>query len=309
MKFITKKIIPIFLIVVIIATSIPFTSSAASVKYFNVTKSCTIRSGPGEKYSSVGKVSKDSVVTATAQNKNQYGNIWYKIKWGNNRTGYIWSGNTANHKHSYKQQTYRGITFKTCKNNCSKIVVVKSTSIKLKNAQALAAIAPTAGTIAIADGPVPVGDIVAVAYTAIAYYLITNKQMTATKAKEIVTETDFDEYIKKRKNVCGDDSFRFVLRKNGNLYYQSSTCLDLMEAYIAARYLNRDVYTKYQTNATQLATMHVAACANENTRGTYYFEIDKNKPGYFYHYHLKVNGQKLPVHIFYGKSPNGRTPI
>lgn len=306
-----KKTIAFLLVVITIfaSISISFTSTAASVAYFNVTKNCTIKSGPGEKYKTIGNAKKGSVVTATAKKKNEHGNTWYKIKWDNDRTGYIWSGNIKAHKHSYKQQTYRGITFKTCKNNCTKIVVVKSTSIQLKNAQALAAIAPTAGTIAMADGPVmPVGDIVAVAFTAISYYLITSKKMTKSQAKEMVTEIDFDDYLKSRKNVCNDYSFKQVVRKNGALYYKDKTCLDLMEAYIVVRYLCKDVYTKYKASATQLATMHIAACKSNNEQGGYYYEKDANKPEYYYHYHLKVNGQKLPAHVFYGTTSSGKRP-
>ena len=303
-----RKIIAVLLVILTITATVPVSSYAASVKYIEVTKdNAVIRTSASEKGKVIVRCKKNAVLTSTGTKINSKLNKWYKVKY-NGKTAYIYSGNVKSHSHSYRQYNYAGVTYKVCK-YCGNIIVTKSTKIKKASAGTMASYAATAGALAAADGPIPVGDIVATAFLALgAYYTFSGKVATGSVAKGIVTEIDFEEYLKKEKNSCSDISFRRVKRTGGTLKYRDRTCLNMIEAYICARYLRQDVHTKYYPTALALAELHVASCNQEKIHGSYYTEKDQNQPSYFYHFHLKISGKKINSHIFYSTDGFGRYP-
>ena len=304
-----KKTIAVFLVLIIFISMVPVYSSAATVTYIEVTKdNAPIRTSSSESGSVVVKCKKNAVLASTGSVKNSKGNKWYKVSY-NGKVRYIYSGNVKSHTHKHTQYQYAGVTYKVCK-NCGNISVLKSTKMKVSQASTMATYAVTAGSIAAADGPIPVGDVVGVAFLALgAYYVYSGKVASSSIAKEIVTEIDFEKYIEQEGGTCGSTSFRRVSRLSTGLKYQDQKCLNMMEAYICARYLNQDVYTKYKNTAAGLGALHVESCKQEGVKGDFYFEKDANQPTYFYHYHLKISGKKLKAHIFYGTNGYGKYPV
>ena len=74
------------------------------------------------------------------------------------------------------------------------------------------------------------------------------------------------------------------------------------EAFICVRFLGFDVWTMIQENAEALAMINM---------GRYYGpERDKDKPEYWYHYHLGTNyeNRDTDTHIFFGTNGYFQVP-
>lgn len=285
-----KKILFLMLVVVMMFASIPVTSYASGeVIYLEITRErAPLRKKSNDKGEIVKRYTENSIIQSTGSLINSKKNRWYKIPYeGNNY--YIYSGNVKEHKHSYKQLVYDDVTYKYC--NCGNVKVVTKEKEKLKASKAIATYTSTVGMAVAADGALPVGDVIGLGIIVFTMYqAATGNILDKAAYTEIIKEIDFGDYLKNREQVCTDESFRKVMRKEGKLNYIDDKCMDKDEAFFYVFY-GGDVYTKYEETAEKLGLMY-GNCFNER---------DKDAPSYFYHIHLgKDHKDKVGGHIFYG---------
>ena len=278
-------------------------SSSATITYYDAAVNTTLRSSPYEASSKVCSVAKGTTVAVSAVVKNSYGNTWYKAviySSSGTKEGYIYSGKLQSHAHSRDTFTFNSITYGVCR--CGDVTVKASNSAKQKEGQAVVASATMALPLALSavDGPLPIGDLVGVGILIVGTCFAHDIAVPTTKdLAGMITKADFDEYLKKREDSCGSDSFRKVQRVDGTLKYVDKHCMDMVEAYIYVRFLKGDVYTPNENNALLLAAMHGAAI----------MERDKDESTYWYHYHLGAEQKgKSKGHIFFGTNDLGETP-
>ena len=311
------KIMSLLLVLTLFVGMIPTPAYAASVSYLEVTRNnAPIRADKYDTGKIIDRCAKGTVLKCTGTTYNWKTSKWYKVEW-EGKTRFIYSGNVKTHSHSYKNKvTFDGVTYKIC--GCGYINVTAKTQVKVKQGNAIAmsatAFAPLAGSTATAysfipaaggaaalDGPLPFGDVAALLILAYGAYTMTSGTTISTsKAKSMAISLDFDDYLKQNPNICSEASFRMVSRATGkNLTYIGKTCYNAVQAYALA-VGGQDMYTRYMPNAKLAASFHPGGC---------YSEIDKNKPNYYYHYHLGANAKsKVGGHIFYGTTPSGLTP-
>ena len=300
------KFLSVLLVLALFVGMIPTPAFAASTTYLEVTRNnAPVRADKFDTGKVVERCAKGTVLKSTGTTWNWKGSKWHKVQLeGSSKTYYIYDGNVKTHKHSYKNTvTFDGVTYKIC--SCGYINVTATTQVKLKQGNAIALSASTYGSLALgtsaADGLLPVGDAIGLVILAYgAYTMSTGQTISSSKAYDIAIDLDFDEYLKQNRNTCSEASFRMVSRGTGkNLTYIGSTCYNAVQAYCLA-VGGVDVYTRYMPNAMMAASFHPDGC---------YSEIDKNKPNYYYHYHLGADADhKVGGHIFYGTSPSGLTP-
>lgn len=278
-------------------------SSSSAITYYDAAVNTTLRSSPYEASSKVCSVAKGTTVMVSAVVKNSYGNTWYKAviySSSGTKEGYIYSGKVQSHTHSRETFTFNSITYGVCR--CGDVTVKAYNSAKQKEGQAVVASATMALPLALGavDGPLPIGDLIGVGILIVGTCFAHDIAVPTTKdLAGMITKADFDEYLKKRENSCGSDSFRKVQRVDGTLKYVDKHCMDMVEAYIYVRFLKGDVYTPNENNALLLAAMHGAAI----------MERDKDESTYWYHYHLGAEQKgKSKGHIFFGTNDLGETP-
>lgn len=290
----------------------PLTSVAITATYYDVTVGTTLRQQPYEASSAVASIPKNSTVVAMETVKNKYGNTWYKVLFYSSegvKKGYIYSGKVTQHDHKYRTFEFNEITYKVCECGAVKTSARKQ-SKRLEGEQVLASVS-LAIPLAATDGPFPVGDLIGAGILIVGLCLAHDVAVPAlTDLAEMITEVDFDEYLKKRENVCSKHSFRMVAVAGKNLVCIGKHCLDFMEAYIYCRYLGGNVYTLDENNALILATMYITS---EN--GKVVMERNKHQPTYFFHYHFcedrndKWCKKRLNGHIFFDTNDFGMTPV
>ena len=330
-----KKIITLILTLSLVLSCIPTTAFAATTETcayspYNsntsllevVTDNAALRSGAGEKNSVVIRCKEGAVLEKNGHaTLNRFLRKWYRVKYYdpvNNKcyTGYIYSERVKTHSHEFDSFTYDDVTYKYC--TCGKITVRATDKDKMSNALVLTsttvAALPTgsfapagvaAGGLTLADGPFPIGDIIAVGL------LITVGIMESTGViPSIDTVQDVWEdvqYTYDDKDICPIDSYRRVMRTDGKLKYIDKDCLSVIEAYVWVRTGN-DVWCENYEVAEKLAKVHPNGG---------FSEIDSNGEAkdYYYHFHLGqcVNGKHIDVvggHIFYGGSAlTGTRPV
>lgn len=290
-----KKLLSIILAAVMLIGTIPVVSSAA-YSYVEVTRdNAPIRRGCYESSSVAARVSKGTVLEVTGSCHNIYLNKWYRLSY-NGQTCYIYSGNVKTHSHAYTPLYFNGVTYNIC--NCGSITVSASSTAKKNEGVKVASSAALAIPLVAVDGPLPFGDIAAAGVLIVGSCIALNLAVPAVEQlAEMISEADFDDYLKKRENVCTVDSFRKVKRVNGTLKYIDNYCMDMVEAYVYVRLVGGDVYTASEDNALMLAAMH----------GSGIMERDKDQESYFYHYHLGLN-RNIKGHIFFGANDFGQVP-
>lgn len=288
-----KKFLSLLLIFSILLASVPAGALAASSDYLIVTRdNAPIRTGPSEDDSIVARCSKGDLLETTGSTLNWRLNHWYKVRY-NGSTRYIYSGNVKEHQHDYAKYTYEGVRYAVCC-DCGHATVTMTENAKVSKstAQAMLPHISTGFGIAAADGPIPAGDVLGLIVASVGcLYAMTQP------SKALVTEItqDLADYMKRSPRTCSVDSFYAVQRVNGNLIKENNECLTIPEAYARVR-AGGDVWTEKQSTAEALAAVY---------SGGYYSEVDKDKCGYYYHYHLGSNVSnkvKSAGHIFYGAS-------
>ena len=285
-------------LILLFLSLVPATAFAAS-NYVEVTKdNAPIRDDYYEEGSIVTRVSKGTVLKCNDTKINLYLNKWYKVSY-NGYSGWIYSENVKTHNHSYYRIYYEGNTYAVCE-DCMTIAVEQATTIPISKADSIALALPTALGSAALDGPLPIADVAALLMLATAYYLETG-DISTTTIYEMVNEVSLANFAEKN-STCSSESFYRVERgKKGGLYYVDHQCIDAFRAFVCVRYLGIDVWTASPDAAL--------ACASLN--GTrYYYERDKNRPDYFYHYHLGTDyyDRDSQNHIFVGYNDYGEGP-
>lgn len=266
-------------------------------------KDCPIRTGAGQDHRKVANCPEDVVLEVIGHKVNKHLNLWYKVNYRDSAnnicyTGYIYSKNVRTHTCSFDSFTYDGVTYHYC--DCGKITVTVKTNMEVKKADAvtIAGYATTAGITATADGPLPLGDMIAVGIlvaTGLAYKM--DALPTVTMIEEVIQEVDFDEYVEEN-DACPSTSYRKVARVGGTLKYIDDDCMTAVEAYVYVR-AGGDVYASNMNTAAAVGALHTGGC---------FSEIDGGGKDYWYHYHLgAINeyGKHIGVvggHIFYGES-------
>ena len=309
-----KKIVSILLTLVLILGCLPVRAFAAGndetcavtpyssdATLIEITRDgAPIRTGPGERYSTVVRCELGTILEKNGTKINRYLNRWYKVTYRDSQsntcyTGYIYSENTKNHAHQYEQLEYDGVVYKYC--DCGKLTVRVKSEQRLKKADAVAIAGTAAGTLSVVDGPVPVGDLLGVGL------LITVGILEATGAipsvdevQEVYEDIDFDQFDD--DDYCPIDSYRRVSRAGGTLTYLDNDCLSIVEAYVWVRSGN-DVWCRDWDTAYKLGSLYAGGC---------FSEIDSGNKDYWYHFHMGTctpSGKHLNVvggHIFYGAS-------
>ena len=282
------------------------------IGYYNTRAKTNLKSEPYEASANIISLSADTTVMAISKETNKYNNVWYKVMVYSEKgttEGYIYSNTLKKHSHSYKTFTFNDITYSVCA--CGYTEVKASNKTKEAEGARIVQSASIAipATLGVVDGPLPIGDIIGIAIMVVSVCIAHDITLPAAKElSTIITEADFDDYLKKRENTCGQGSFRKVQRFQGTLKYVDNYCMDIVEAYLYVRILGKDVYTPNENNALLLAAMH--GYVTEMQR-------DKDQQTYFYHYHLSFNTDisnhhsnkdNLKAHIFFGVNDFGHGP-
>lgn len=297
-----KKIFAILLTMVIFITSFVGKSlnvqASARMQFADViSANVPLRNAPYKNAEVLSHTYEGRVLSIVSELSNECGNLWYEVAWenepGDGKTAYIYSGNVKNHRHSYFCQKVEGVVYGICE--CGDVHVEETTNIEISHADTLVlGMTTKAGAISLADGPIPVGDMIGIILI-VGTWCLAYSGVIPDELEKVTTETDFIEYIRDNGEVCADTNFRMVARNNGILEIIDDYCLSIPQAYIYARYCKGDVWTPDESGSVAMA------CASLN--GEYFGpEVDKNKPGYYYHYHMGADHSNiLGGHIFYGR--------
>lgn len=223
---------------------------------------------------------------------------WYKVSYKGS-TYYLFGENGEVHSHNYTSYIVAGTHFKVC--NCGHVAFTTHQKVEVKRMESYAALGTAAATAALADGPIPVGDIVGAVIVATGtVFLLTGELVSSETAQEIATDIDYVDYLKTVKNECNGSTYRMVTRTPGNLKIISDSCLNIGEAYIYVRYCGGDVWCTNSIVAKAVAELHESG---------YYIESDKDELSHYEHIHLGTDAaHKVGGHIFYGTNDLGQTP-
>ena len=285
-----KKMIAWIMALVMLVTCIPV--ALAEEGYVTVTRdNAPIRNDKYETGDVLVRVPYGALLKVLDTTRNMYLHKWYKVSY-NGVTGYIYEDNVKKHSHDFCKYTYHGVTYSVCR-TCAycEVTVTGSATISKSSASAVAGYATAGAFSAAADGPLPFGDVLGILIVGIG----TLYELT-TPSKAMVTElvSSLDDYLERERYTCSNESFYRVVRKDGTLVKESNECIPMAAAY--ARVLaGKDVWTLERNAAKECARLY----------GSYYSEVDKDQPGYWYHYHLGADAKHKNTkagHIFYGTS-------
>ena len=114
---------------------------------------------------------------------------WYKVSYNGN-TYYLFGENAEVHTHDYTSYIVAGTHFKVC--NCGHVAFTSYQKVEVKKMESYATLGTAAATAALADGPIPVGDIIGAVIVATGtIYLLTGETASMATAQEIATEIDY----------------------------------------------------------------------------------------------------------------------
>ena len=301
-----KHAVSILLILALFISAMPAAAFADSSTFLEVVKEgAPIRAKAAEEGRVVERCAVGAVLECTGSKINHHMNRWYIVKTSSGGEAYIYSGNVKEHSHNYTDLRFEDITYSVC--NCGRVQVKADNEAKEEEGSKVLAAVSAALPAAVADGPLPVGDLVGIGIVIVSVAALHDVVLSTDSLSSAISLADFDEYLSKKEGVCNSSSFRKVARLNGNLKYIDNRCLDLAEAYIYVL-LGGDVYTPDENNAMMLAA--------EYGRAT--FERDKDKISYFYHYHFglhfdehgnRIENDTVGGHIFFGLNDLGQGPI
>ena len=298
-----KKIIACVMTVAVVASAMFMgnemtVQASGQLKFIDAAvDNAPLRTGPSEEHAVVARVSSGRVMKVVDSCTNNRGNLWYEVAWeneaGDGNTAYIYSGNVSGHHHDYKQLKVEGVTYSYC--GCGNVYVLESSYIKVSQANTLVlGAASVAGGTSIADGPLPLGDMIGAVLLAGTFCLAYSGVIPDT-LQEITTKTKFSDYIRENGEVCDNTNFRMVVRTGEFLEVISDECLSIPQAFVYARLCGGDVWTPDETGFAAMS------CAAMN--GAFFGpEVDEMKPGYYYHYHMGPDHKHtVGGHVFYGK--------
>lgn len=305
-----KKAIAVLMTIVLLLTALTPTPAFAATSYYDVTRdNAPIRSEPYETASVIMECPYGMMLEVSGWTVNRYLNKWMEVN-VDGRVCYIYSGNVDRHSHVYQTVHFNDETYRFCK--CGTIertaggpklsgaaLTAGTALVRFVNSPAYYGAASAA---TLADGPFPVGDVIALGMTVIGTCVSAHMAMpTIESIVELVTDEEFNAYLRNRdRNICTPYSFRKVQRLNGALRYIDEYCMDEIEAMIYVRALKGDVYTSSEDAAMMLVAKYGAGVC----------ERDKDAVSYYFHYHLTHgNAQKrYGGHVFFGTNDLGQVP-
>ena len=309
-----KRLISLLLILALIVSCFPVSALAAgneetcsvarysdSADLLEITRDgAPIRSGPGESYSITVTCQEGAVVEKIGSTINRYLHRWYEVTYrdaeGNQcYTGYIYSENVQKHTHQYESLVFEGLTYKYC--DCGKITVRVPADSQVTGHDVRSILYSTAAALPLVDGPLPVGDMIAVGLLVVGGVMAVEGAVPlAGEVATILQDVDYYQY--RQDDRCPTDSYYKVTRINGTLAFVDNKCMDKVEAYVWVR-TGHDVWCKDWSTAQKLGLLHLKGC---------FSEIDSGNKDYWYHFHLgscTSEGKHIDVvggHIFYGAS-------
>ena len=221
--------------------------------------------------------------------------------------GYIAAADAKIHKHNNRKIVTDIGTYYVCE-KCGEVSVQTVKNASAKDASLAMMVLATAKQMgpelyatAALDGPLPYGDIIAGTIVAVAVLKVVTPSISTTE----VTSLSFVNDLKSKASCSSKDIYYPVDRVDKKLVAHGDMCMSLGEAYVYMALGNGNIYTEKQSDAKALAMVF--------NKKDVYCEKDRNKPTYFYHYHIKnLDGQKIENenHIFFGtnkayKGPEG----
>lgn len=270
-----------------------------------VREDAPLRVGPSNKDDIVARTTQGRVLLVKRSLVNSKGNLWYEVFWedslNDGKTLYIYSGNVEKHDHHYETSRAGFTKFNYC--NCGQIQLIRDSRLLKSCGVALPSVLPIAGAISLADGPLPVGDIIA-GLSLIAVTAIANNITLSEDVVEIAHDVNIVDWLRDEGSVCTQDNYRAVVRSEKKLKIVSELCMSAEMAFIFSRYGNIDVWTPDQTGE---AALNVVKYSQDGFFGP---EVDENKTGYYYHYHYGTgHDNKVGGHVFFGNGVgNGCVP-
>lgn len=261
------------------------------------TSNASLKSGAYKYADTIAKTYSGRVLNVKGVVLNEYGHLWYKVAWenepGDGNVAYIYAENVEKHVHSYVCKEVENVQYSYC--NCGDVYVEETSEKMISRADTLVLGATATGAAtSVIDGPLPVGDLIGVVLVA-GTRCLEYSGIIPSEIQQITTEKEFCEYIKENGEVCTEDNFRMVRREKGLLFKVDEKCLTISQAYVYARYCKGDVWTPDETG--QIA--EECAALNKDFFGP---EVDKDQPGYYYHYHFgKDHKTEVGGHVFFGK--------
>ena len=326
MKKLIARIISMLLCACMLVSLVPVNAHAASETiYVEVTKdNAPLRAENNQDGAVVARYEKGIILETEGSCINKKLNTWYKVDY-EGKTCYIYSGNVAVHEHKYMEINVLDYCFYFC--DCGELLQETTKNLKLLRSpasvgyigmgvQLVTAYSGTismeeavavAGGLSIADGALPVGDVIALGVLLLATLAeLSNGLPDQLTSTQVLQQVDYRELLKRNEESCSDYSYRRVtsLTKDGNLTV-SKTCYNLAAAFVCAAGLKENIYTRYVESAYALAALF-------STYGSYKTDPAHNE-GYYQHFHLywdEKNSGKVSNHVFYGTAlSTGALPI
>lgn len=236
---------------------------------------------------------------------------YYKVSYETDNEcvyGYIVAADAKIHTHNNRKIVTDIGTYYVCE-KCGEVSVqtvknasAKDASLAMMVLASAKQIGPELYAAAALDGPLPYGDIIAGTIVAVVVLKTVAASSISTTG---VTSLSFVNDLKSKVSCSSKDVYYPVDRVNKKLVAHGDMCMSLGEAYVYMALGNGNIYTEKQSDAKALAMVF--------NKKDVYCEKDRNKPTYFYHYHIKnLDGQKIENenHIFFGtnkayKGPEG----
>lgn len=300
-----KRIISVFLVIVMVIGMLPMTAFAASKHYIEVVREAPLRT-KGDSNAAVAMRCEEGVVLESLGTYFNWRKLskWHRVKVpGYDDVFFIYDGNVKNHTHKAIELTINGIVYKVC--GCGDITAETASREEREEARVVLSAVPMAIPLAFADGPLPIGDIAATVMVIVGVCIAHDYAIPAAEELAVMaTEADFDKYFEDRaENTCSRYSFRRVTRFPGGLKYTDHYCMDAAEAFVYVSLVHGDVYTADEDSALMLAAMFGSAIMERDKASR-----KKDNTTYFYHYHVGTD-RVNKAHIFFGLNDWNQGPI
>lgn len=136
------------------------------------------------------------------------------------------------------------------------ISIEKVTTITVSQANSVALAIPAAAGASAIDGPLPFGDLVGLFILVVAVVEMGGTP-TQTLVREMVETMDLEDFAR-GNNQCGIESF-YKVRINqatDKLDKKDHDCLNVFQAFVCARFLNTNVWTRTREQALLCASLN-----------------------------------------------------
>ncbi len=299
-----NKVLAIITSLILIINMLPMSTAVADAEYVEVTEnSAPIRNDYYDTGDVLQWVSRGTMLRVIDSKRNLYLNKWYEVQYDTGYScirGWIYSGDVSEHSHEYQRFSYNGNTFGIC-TKCKTVSMERVTTVRSSQADALVAAIPTAGGLAAADGPLPVGEIAGLIVLGIAYLEIGNT-VSSTVVREWIDSVSLDE-IMRELDSCSPQSFYRVSRTANGLVKKDGECLSVLQAFLESRFNRTDVWTIDKDAAETCAKLNFGRFFGPERDSK-----DCETKYYHFHYGTSHKNKDASTHVFYGTTDNGETP-